>query len=300
MFIRIGVRHIQGSPTDHPSPRIDPYNEPVTSTTPTGRRAAAFFDLDKTVIARSSTLAFVRPLHRAGLLKRRTMLKAAVAQAVYRTLGADQRQLDRVRDQLVSLSKGWKADRIRRLVQEAVDEVISPLVYAEALALMEEHRRAGREVVIVSVSPEEVVRPLARYLGVDHVIATRSAVDQEGRYAGELDFYATGPGKVEAIRRLARQWDLDLERCFAYSDSSADLPMLEVVGRPVAVNPDRQLRDTAAQRGWPVVEFDSPVTLRTRLATLPRSTPIISSAALFTAIAGVVTLWVLKTRQRTT
>lgn len=273
----------------------------VTSTTPSERKAAAFFDLDKTVIARSSTLAFVRPLRKAGLLKHRTVLKAAVAQAIYRTLGADQMQLDRVRDQLIRLSRGWKADRIHRLVQETVDDVISPLVYAEALALIDEHRRAGREVVIVSISPEEVVRPLAGYLGVDHVIASRPEVDEEGRYTGRMAFYATGEAKAAAIGELARRWGLDLERCFGYSDSSADLPMLAAVGQPVAVNPDRALREVATERGWPVVEFDSPVTLRTRLQTLPRpGAPALSGTALATAVVGAVALWALRTRQRVT
>ncbi len=271
----------------------------MASITPTGRRAAAFFDLDKTVIARSSTLAFVRPLHRAGLLQRRTMLKAAAAQAVYRTLGADQHRLDRVRDQLADLTTGLKVNDIRRLVQEAVDEVISPLVYAEALSLIEDHRREGREIVIVSISPEEVVRPLARYLGIDHIIATRSALDQEGRYTGRVAFYASGPAKAEAIRSLARERDLDLQRCFAYSDSYTDLPMLEEVGHPVAVNPDRELRRVAAERGWPVVEFDSPVTLQDRLATLPRPTaPVLSGTALATAVVGAIALWALKARRR--
>ena len=272
----------------------------MTATSTPHRKAAAFFDLDKTIIAKSSTLAFIRPLHEAGLLKRRTMLKAAAAQAIYRTMGADQQQLDRVRDQLMALTKGWKASRVRQLVQEAVDEIISPIVYAEALVLMDDHRREGREVVIVSSAPEEVVRPMARYLGVDNVIATRSTVDEEGRYAGELAFYATGPGKAEEIGGLARQWNLDLEQCFAYSDSATDLPMLEAVGHPVAVNPDRELRDLAEERGWPVVEFARPVTLRSRLATLPRPAPAISGTALVTAVAGIITLWVLKTRQRAT
>ena len=275
-----------------------PYNLSMTSTTPSGHRAAAFFDLDKTVIAKSSTLAFVRPLHTAGLLKHRTLLKAAVAQAVYRTIGADQLQLDRVRDQLISLTKGWKADRIRRLVQETVDEVISPVVYAEALALIEQHRRKGREIVIVSVSPEEVVRPLAGYLGVDNVIATRSAVDAEARYTGSLAFYASGPGKADAICSMARERDLDLEQCFAYSDSHADLPMLELVGHPVAVNPDRVLKQTAIERGWPRVEFDKPVTLRSRMASLQRPAPIISGTALATAVVGAIALWALKARQK--
>ena len=227
------------------------------------------------------------------------MLKAAAAQAVYRTLGADQHRLDRVRDQLADLTTGLKVNDIRRLVQEAVDEVISPLVYAEALSLIEDHRREGREIVIVSISPEEVVRPLARYLGIDHIIATRSALDQEGRYTGRVAFYASGPAKAEAIRSLVRERDLDLQRCFAYSDSYTDLPMLEEVGHPVAVNPDRELRRVAAERGWPVVEFDSPVTLQDRLATLPRPTaPVLSGTALATAVVGAIALWALKARRR--
>lgn len=274
------------------------YNARVTSTTPSGPRAAAFFDLDRTVIAKSSTLAFVRPLHSAGFLKHRILLKAAVAQAIYRTIGADQFQLDRVRDQLVSLTKGWKADRVRRFVRETVDEVISPVVYAEALALIEHHRREGREIVIVSVSPEEVVRPLAGYLGVDNVIATRSAVDEEGRYTGRLTFYANGAGKAEAISGLARDWDLDLGQCFAYSDSHADLPMLELVGHPVVVNPDRVLKQAASERGWPLVEFDKPVTLRSRVAALPRPTPLISGTAVVTVVVGALALWALKARQK--
>lgn len=263
------------------------------------RTGVAFFDLDKTIIAKSSTLAFARPLHKAGLLRRRTLLRAATAQVIYRMAGADQEKLDKLRDQLVSLTKGMEASRIRELVEETIDEVVAPLVYEEALDLMDEHRRAGREVVIMSISPEEVARPLAAHLGVDHVIATRSTVDAEGCYAGELAFYASGTAKADAIRRLAEEWQVDLDRCYAYSDSATDLPMLEAVGHPVAVNPDRALRAVAAERSWPVAEFDSPVTLRTRFQTLPRpGAPLVSGTVLATAIAGAVTLWAWKSRQR--
>ena len=167
------------------------------------RTGVAFFDLDKTIIAKSSTLAFARPLHKAGLLRRRTLLRAAVAQVIYRMAGADQEKLDQLRDRLVSLTKGMEASRIRELVEETIDEVVTPLVYEEALDLMDEHRRAGREVVIMSIAPEEVARPLAAHLGVGHVIATRATVDAEGCYAGELAFYASGTAKADAIRQLA-------------------------------------------------------------------------------------------------
>lgn len=268
----------------------------MTATSP-GRKAAAFFDLDRTVIARSSTLALAGPLRKAGLVKRRTLLRAVMGQAVYRVAGADRQRIDRVRDHLTDLSKGWKAARIRQLVQEAIDEVISPLIYAEAIVLMDDHRREGREVVIVSAAPEDVVRPLARHLGVDHVIATRSTLDQAGRYTGELAFYATGPDKARAAGELAERWGLDLEQCFAYSDSVDDLPMLETVGHPVAVNPDRALKQQAEERGWPVVEFARPVTLRTRLADLPGPLPVVSGAVLVTAVAGAVAFRLLRTRR---
>ena len=264
------------------------------------RTAAAFFDLDKTVIAKSSTLAFSRPLYNAGLLNKRTLIKAGIAQAVYRMVGADHDQLEKVRAQLMRLTTGWDAGQIRQLVRETVDEVVAPLVFAEALAIMDEHRREGRRVVIISASPDEVVKPLARYLGVDHVIATRSKVDPDGRYTGEIEFYAYGPGKAEAIHDLAIEWNLDLGQCYAYSDSATDIPMMEAVGHPVAVNPDKELRDAAEANEWPIMEFDRPVTLRTRLAILPKPVPIISGAAIATAVGGAIALWVLKTRKRLT
>lgn len=261
---------------------------------------AAFFDLDKTVIAKSSTLAYGGPFRRAGYLRRRTLVRAAAAQAVYLLLGADQRRLDRVRDRLLALTKGWDAQAVRRLVRETVDDVIAPLVYAEALALIDEHRRRGRRVVLVSASPEEVVEPLADYLGVDHVIATRSRVDSAGRYTGELAFYADGPGKAEAVRDLAGRWGLELRECFAYSDSSSDLPLLETVGRPAAVNPDKELRRRAEEEGWPVEEFSRPVNLRARLASLPKPTPALSGAAAAAGAAAVggAALWWALVRRR--
>jgi HAD superfamily hydrolase (TIGR01490 family) len=260
--------------------------------------AAAFFDLDKTVIAKSSALAFSKPLYKAGLLNKRTLLKAGVAQAVYMMVGADHDQLEKVRKQLMNLTTGWDAGQIRQLVRETVDEVVAPLVFAEALAIMDEHRREGRRVVIISASPDEVVKPLARYLGVDHVIATRSKVDTEGRYTGEIDFYAYGPSKAEAIFELAEEWGLDLDQCYAYSDSVTDLPMMEAVGNPVAVKPDKELRDAAEENDWPIKDFERPVTLRTRLATLPKPVPIISGAAVGSAALGALVLWILKARKR--
>ncbi|MCY3538731.1 MAG: HAD-IB family hydrolase [bacterium] len=253
---------------------------------------AAFFDLDKTVIAKSATLAFARPLHRAGLLRRRTLLRAAMSQAVYRMTGADQDKLDRLRDHLIGLTKGMKASRIRELVEETIEDVVTPLVYEEALELIKQHRQEGRKVVILSISPEEVVEPLAAHLGVRQVIATRSEIDQDGHYVGELSFYAGGTAKAEAIGRMAEEWGIDLGDCYAYSDGITDLPMLEAVGHPVAVNPDRGLRKIAEERGWPIVRFARPVTLRRRLAAIPKPIPLVSVATTLLVAAITITLWV--------
>ncbi len=260
--------------------------------------AAAFFDLDKTIIAKSSTLAFGRPLYKAGFLSRRALLKAGIAQAVYMMFGADHDQLERVREELTNLTMGWDRQAIEDLVEETVDEVVAPLVYAEALAIIDEHQRAGREVVVISSSPEEVVKPLGKYLGVQRVIGTRSQVDSEGKYTGHLEFYAYGPGKAEAIREMAAVEGISLEDSYAYSDSATDIPMMEAVGHPVAVNPDKELRELAETRDWQIMEFERPVTLRTRLATLPKPVPVISGAAVAGAVLTGVTIWALRARRR--
>ena len=253
--------------------------------------AVAFFDLDKTIIAKSSTLAFTRAMFKAGLLSGSTLAKAGIAQAYYQAFGADHDQLERIKDELSQMTKGWDRAEIEALVTETVDEVVTPLVYAEALAVMEDHRGAGRRVVVISASPEEIVRPLCRHLGIDDVIATRSAVDEEGRYTGDLELYAYGPGKAEAMRAMADEEGIDLESSYAYSDSVTDLPMLEAVGHPIAVNPDAELRAIALERGWPIRRFESAVTLRDKLPT------IAASGAVVTGIAAILAYWALKGRR---
>ncbi len=166
---------------------------------------AAFFDLDKTVISRSSTLALSRPLYRAGMVSRGQLLRGAYAQLVYLLVGADEGKMERLKEGMLQLTKGWDRAQVERLVEDVILDVIDPYVYAEALDLMELHRSEGRRIYIVSSSPEEVVRPLARHFGVSGVIATRAAVGADGRYTGELEFYAYGEGKAEAVRAVAER-----------------------------------------------------------------------------------------------
>jgi HAD superfamily hydrolase (TIGR01490 family) len=239
-------------------------------------RSAAFFDLDKTVIAKSSALAFGRPFYRDGLITRRDVVKAAYAQLMFRLGGADAQTMARIRDYLAELCKGWSVEQVQQIVAETLHELINPYVYAEAAALIEEHQAAGRDVVLVSASGIEIVQPIGDQLGVPDVIATRMTIE-DGRYTGDVEFYAAGPSKVEAVREMARQRGYDLAESYAYSDSVSDAPLLESVGRPTAVNPGRGLRKLATERGWPILEFRHPIPLGRRLRDRP-AVPVAAAA----------------------
>ncbi len=246
--------------------------------------AAAFFDLDRTVIARSSTLAFGKAFYRGGLVNRRAVLTSSFAQFMFLLQGADADSMDRMRDYLKALCTGWPVEQVNAIVAETLHELIEPMVYAEAVALFDEHRAAGRDVVIVSSSGEEVVGPVGAMLGVDHVIATRMVV-QDGRYTGEIAFYAYGEGKAVAVRELAEHRGYDLAGCWAYSDSVTDLPLLSLVGHAVAVNPDRALRRHAAESGWQLREFRRPVRMRRRVTAAPGSR--VACAGAVAAVLGL-------------
>jgi HAD superfamily hydrolase (TIGR01490 family) len=238
--------------------------------------SAAFFDLDKTVIAKSSALAFGRPFYRDGLISRRDVVKSAYAQLMFRLGGADEQTMARTRDYLATLCKGWKVEQVRQIVAETLDELINPYVYAEAATLIGEHQAAGRDVVLVSASGEEIVRPIGELLGISDVIATRMGI-VNGYYSGEVEFYAAGESKAQGVRDLAAERGYDLAECYAYSDSSSDLPLLESVGHPSAVNPDRTLRRVAIERSWPILAFRHPVPLVRRLRDRP-AVPVAAAA----------------------
>jgi HAD superfamily hydrolase (TIGR01490 family) len=229
----------------------------------------AFFDLDKTVIARASMVAFGRTFYAEGLVSRTIMLRALWGQLVYMHLGASEEKLARMRESVLALTKGWSRDHVRSVVRATLEEVVEPIIYAEALDLINAHKADGDAVFLVSASPVEIVEPLASFLAVDNVIATEAKVDADGRYTGAVEFYAYGPQKAEAIERVAAERHLDLRDSWAYSDSLTDLPMLEAVGHPVVVNPDRGLARVARERGWELRTFVQPVRLRDRVPVGP-------------------------------
>jgi HAD superfamily hydrolase (TIGR01490 family) len=249
---------------------------------PVPGRPAAFFDLDKTVIAKSSALAFSRSFYAGGLINRRSVLRSSYAQFMYLLGGADHDQMEKMREFLSRMVTGWPVDTVREIVADTLHNIVEPLVYDEAVSLIEDHHLAGRDVIIVSASGAEMVDPIGELLGVDAVIATRMAI-ADGRYTGQIDFYAYAENKSAAMRELAEQRGYDLERSFAYSDSVTDVHMLEVVGHPHAVNPDKELRRIAKEREWPVLVFDRPVALRARMR-LPESRGTMAALAAGTAV----------------
>lgn len=265
---------------------------------PSSGRPAAFFDLDKTVIAKSSTLAFSRSFYHGGLISRRSFLRSAYAQFVYLVAGADHERMERMRHYLSQLATGWHVETVRDIVAETLHAIVDPLVYDEAVSLIEEHHEAGHDVVIVSSSGAEVVSPIGQMLGADDIIAT-VMVQQDGRYTGDIEFYAYGENKAAAMRAVADRAGYDLASSYAYSDSITDLPMLDAVGHPHAVNPDKALRKIASSRGWPVLDFSKPVQLRKRVPFESRRGAVLAVAVgVLAALAGAVLVAARRARQR--
>jgi HAD superfamily hydrolase (TIGR01490 family) len=263
----------------------------------TRTRSAAFFDLDKTIIAKSSVLAFGKPFYREGLLSKRAIVRSAYAQVVFMLVGADEKKMEQVRVAMLKMIRGWNQQQVAEIVRETLDEIVTPIIYAEALDLIDLHHAAGRRVVIVSSAPEEVVRPLGEFLGVDDVIATRAEVDVEGNYTGDLELYVYGPHKGDAVRDLAARDGIDLAESYAYSDSITDEPMLRAVGHPVAVNADRDLARLARAEGWASENFVHPVRLRDRVP-VPAAAPAIAVGGALAAAGGFATWWWLRHRPR--
>jgi len=267
----------------------------VMSSSVDPRPTAAFFDLDKTIIAKSSTLAFSKPFQAGGLISRRAVLRSAYAQFMYLVGGADHDQMEKMRQFMSQLCAGWDVATVQDIVAETLHGIVEPLVYDEAVNLIEEHRLAGRDIVIVSTSGTEVVGPIGEMLGADRVIATRMDV-VDGKYTGHIAYYAYAEEKARAIRELADVVGYDLAGSYAYSDSVTDEPMLATVGHPYAVNPDRELRRIAVSRGWPVLVFVRPVTLRSRVPLPARPTLAALAVGGVAAVGGV--LWVGARRRR--
>jgi HAD superfamily hydrolase (TIGR01490 family) len=221
-------------------------------------RAAAFFDLDRTLIRRSSALALAGTFQERGLIGRKQLAKAAAWQVLFAARGASADTVRKAAEDGLMVLKGLEVEEMRALVGQAMETVLKPLVYREPLDLVVKHRERGEPVYVVSATLQEIIEPLAEELGFDGAVGSLCEV-VDGRYTGRSLRSCHGAGKAEAVRELAAAEDIDLARSTAYSDSHTDLPFLEAVGRPVAVNPDRELLQIARDRGWPILTFSDPL-----------------------------------------
>jgi HAD superfamily hydrolase (TIGR01490 family) len=216
--------------------------------------SAAFFDLDRTLISGSSAFTLALQARRAGLIPAGEFARDAVGAVTFKLFGASDDTAEAVRVRILKSVTGLRQSDLQALNVEVLPRLLARL-RPEARRLLDRHRQAGRDTYIVSAAPQEIVEPLAHSLGMTSGIGTRSTV-AGGFYTGELDGpFCYGQGKVEAMIELANWNGYQLDQCYAYSDSASDLPMLEAVGHPVAVNPDARLERHARRHGWPIVIF---------------------------------------------
>ena len=199
--------------------------------------------------------------------------------------------MDTTRDQLAHMIAGWNVEQVKAIAEETMQHVVTPTIYAEARSIIDQHLAAGHDVVIISASARELVEPIAKELGVTTVVSTELA-KKDGVFTGEITFYCKGAAKAQAIMDLTARRGYDLSQSFAYSDSAVDIPMLEAVGNPNAVNPDRALRKVAADKGWNIHSFRNPVPL----FQMPTGAEIGKTTGVVAAIAAAAAggIWLAK------
>jgi HAD superfamily hydrolase (TIGR01490 family) len=243
-------------------------------TTEEAAPGAAFFDLDRTIITGSSLFPLGWAAYRAGMLANRDLAKDAMSTLTFIFAGASDDKADGVKNRVLGAIAGVPVTEMETLGEQIIPGLEDD-VRREARGLIDLHHAAGRDTYIVSASPIEIVDSFAKAIGMTGGIGTVAEIE-DGVYTGYLaEPFCYGEGKADAVQRLAREQGYDLDLSYAYTDSASDLPMLEAVGHPVAVNPDRALEAIAISRGWPIVKFS-----RTRKKVVKRTTAAAGAAAL--------------------
>jgi HAD superfamily hydrolase (TIGR01490 family) len=227
--------------------------EPLSESERAAGHAAAFFDLDKTLIPGSSIFLLGRAMYDRDLFRVRDILKFGWEHARYRLFGERPEGMSLSRQATLRFVKGRSRDELMDWGRELAEERILPRVYRDVVALIDGHRRHGHRTYLVTAAPAELAGIVSDALGMTGAVATVAEVDDRGMYTGELvGPVVHGEDKAEAVEEMAEREDIDLGISSAYSDSVNDLPLLEMVGFPHAVNPERRLRREARSRAWPV------------------------------------------------
>ena len=237
--------------------------------------SAAFFDLDRTLMAGSSGFHWARAAYRAGLLSRRRLAADAWENIKFRLRGSTDAATDAVRERVSNMIAGQRVVDLGRLAPQVLAGVL-PRLYPQMLRVAYEHQDAGRRVYICTAASQEMADLMAHVLQFDGAVGSRSEV-VDGRYTGRpAGPFAYREGKAQLMRELAAEQGVDLAASWAYSDSESDLPMLRAVGHPVAVNPDAELARVAREEGWEVLRFE----------TLGRRLKVVAAFIAFTAVGG--------------
>jgi HAD superfamily hydrolase (TIGR01490 family) len=240
----------------------------------TEAKAAAFFDLDRTIISGSSMFTFGLVAYKGGLVTKAELIRDAQNAIAFKMSGASDEKTEAVKDRILQAIEGVPVTTLTAMADEIIPRLMHD-VRREARGLIDLHTDAGRDTYIVSASPIEIIGKFAEMLDMTGGIGTVGEI-RDGIYTGKLaQPFCYGEGKADALHRIAEEHGYDLEASYAYTDSAGDMPMLEAVGHPVAVNPDKALETVAYHRGWPIVEFS-----RTRKKVIKRTTAGTGAAAL--------------------
>jgi HAD superfamily hydrolase (TIGR01490 family) len=251
--------------------------QPGPAESPIAPKRAAFFDLDKTLIPGSSLFLLARGLYERDLFRVRDIVRFGWGQVLFR-LGKERTgSMEMSRASTLEFVTGCSQKELQSWGREIAEERLLPRVYEDIIQVIEEHRQRGDLTFLVTAAPIELADLLAECLGMTGSVATVSEVDQDGFYTGRLAGPVMhGPEKAKGVASKAAEFNLNLLECAAYSDSINDLPLLQSVGHPHAVNPEAELRRIAVRRGWPVHE------LRTRRRALLIGVPAgVAGAAIF-------------------
>ena len=216
---------------------------------------AAFFDVDNTILRGASIFYFARELYRRDFFTVQDLARMGWMQARFKALGEKMEHVQLIRERALSFVEGHSVAEITSIGEHVYDEVIADKIWPGTHALAQLHLDAGERVWLVTATPIEMADTIAQRLGLSGALGT-VAESVDGVYTGRLVGEPLhGPAKADAIRALAEHEGLDLARCYAYSDSSNDIPMLQLVGKPCAINPDARLRAHAKAQGWRIRDY---------------------------------------------